>query len=102
MNKKQITREVAERADFTYKDATELVNTLFEILTEHIINGDEIVIHNFGTFCLKTHKSCRKGNMKTGVSIQIPERKLPKLVYGRTLKDLIKSKYETESYVEVI
>lgn len=96
MNKNDLTREIADRTNFTYKDTAEIVNTLFQVLTEHIIEDTPVVIHNFGTFCLQTYESSIKGNLIAGKIIEVPKRKLPKLKYSRGLKTLVKNRYKEE------
>ena len=56
----------------TKKQATQVVNTVFEVISEAVNNGDKVRIKNFGTFHIK-RKAARVGrNPLTGKSLEIP------------------------------
>jgi len=54
MNKSELIREVHERTDknITLKDLDLIVNTMIEIMSEKLKQGEEIQLSDFGTFSL--------------------------------------------------
>jgi nucleoid DNA-binding protein len=61
MNKSELIREVHQRMDkkIALKDIDSMVNSLIEIMSEKLKQGEEIQLADFGTFSLakKTIKS---------------------------------------------
>jgi nucleoid DNA-binding protein len=60
MNKKEIIEAVAYQKDMTKKEAEEMVNTVFEIMTDSLLNDEKVVITGFGTLKVHNRKE-RKG-----------------------------------------
>jgi nucleoid DNA-binding protein len=56
MNKSELIREVHQRMDkkITLKDIDSMVNSLFEIMSEKLKQGEEIQLDDFGTFGLSS------------------------------------------------
>lgn len=54
MNKSELIREVHQRMDkkITLKDIDSMVNSLIEIMSEKLKQGEEIQLADFGTFSL--------------------------------------------------
>ena len=64
MNKSELIREVHERTDkkLTLKELDLMVNTMLEIMSEKLKQGEEIQLADFGTFSLasKSIKSLKE------------------------------------------
>ena len=56
MNKKALIDAVAAKLDITKKDATIAVETVFDTITESLVNGNKVDISGFGKFEVKTRK----------------------------------------------
>ena len=73
----------------TKKIAVEVVETLFDTITEEVKKGEKVSIHGFGSF-EQVVRSARKGhNPKTGDEITIPEKKAPKFTASKVLKESV-------------
>ena len=48
MNKKALIDAVAAKLDITKKDATVAVETVFDTITESLVNGNKVDISGFG------------------------------------------------------
>lgn len=90
MTKKELIRELAEKNDITVKDSEELVNSVFDIITDHLAKGESILISNFGTFEVRTRAERKGINPSTGESITIEEQKTPAFKAGKQLKDRLR------------
>ncbi|MFN3367187.1 MAG: HU family DNA-binding protein, partial [Exiguobacterium mexicanum] len=81
---------VAEKANVSKKEATQVVEATFESITEALQNGDKIQLIGFGTFEVR-ERAARKGrNPRTKEDIEIPASKVPAFKAGKALKDAVK------------
>ena len=86
MNKTELVGAVAEKTGLTKKAADEVVNALFDVITETLASGDKVQIIGFGTFEVR-ERAARKGrNPQTGEVIDIAASKLPAFKAGKALR----------------
>ena len=72
------------------KQATEIVDAVFDIITKSLSRGEEVAITGFGTFKV-VKRAARMGvNPKTGEKIQIAASIKPKFRAGKVLKEAVK------------
>ena len=92
MNKTELVNKVAEKCgdDIASKAAAvRIVSAVVDTITETVASGDEVVLVGFGTF-KPVKKSARKGrNVKTGETINIPAKTVPKFAPGKAFKDAV-------------
>lgn len=89
MNKSELIETVAARKGLSYKKAEEIVNTIFDSMTEAMINEERIEIRGFGSFVVNHYKSYTGRNPKTGESIPVKPKKLPFFKVGKELKERV-------------
>jgi DNA-binding protein HU-beta len=90
LNKKTLTEVIADKHDLTKKEASEIVDLVFDTITESLKNGDRVDITGFGKFEVKT-RAARKGiNPQTKEEIDIPESKVPGFKASKGLKEQVK------------
>ena len=82
------------------KEATIVVNKLFEEMLSAIINGEKVVITGFGSFNLITTKTKKGRNPKTGETIILPPGKKIKFKQSIGL-DLFAGRRVVEAGVDV-
>ena len=88
MNKLELIKKVAERAELSQKDAAAAVEALVAELAEALKAGDKVAIANFASFELK-EKPARQGfNPITKQPITIAASKAPVCKFGKAFKDL--------------
>ena len=86
MTKADIIDRIYERVGFSKKEATDVVETAFEIIKSHLERGDKVKISGFGNFVIHG-KQPRKGrNPQTGEEITIAGRKVLTFKPSQTLK----------------
>ena len=74
----------------TKKDALEIIDTLFDSMSEALVRGDRVDITGFGRFEVKT-RAARKGvNPQTGEEINIEATKIPGFKASKSLKDKVR------------
>src|SRR5262249_1138668 len=76
MTKADIVERIYEKVGFSKKEASEVVESIFEIIKAHLDQGDKVKISGFGNF-VGTPKRPRKGrNPQPGEEISITGRKV--------------------------
>ncbi|MFP3868332.1 MAG: HU family DNA-binding protein [Desulfobacteraceae bacterium] len=91
MNKSQLIEGLAKAEGLTLKKAEMVVNTLFENMTEALIENERIEIRGFGSFKVKSYEGYQGRNPKTGEIIEVGEKKLPFFKVGKELKERVDS-----------
>lgn len=90
MTKNELVEKVAKKANLTKRASADAVNTTFNLIRDGLVRGEKIVITGFGTFLIRSRAARRGRNPQTGETIQIPSKKTPGFVAGKTIKRLIK------------
>ncbi|MCB9480555.1 MAG: integration host factor subunit alpha [Desulfobacteraceae bacterium] len=88
LTKNDIIEQVYELG-FSKKDASELVETLLEIMKKSLENGEDILISGFGKFCLKDKEARRGRNPATGDDLMLRPRKIVTFKCSGKLRDKI-------------
>ncbi len=89
MTKMDLIAKVAEKTEFTKKDADIAVAAVLDSISEALSEGDKVSLVGFGTFEVK-ERAARKGhNPKTKQPIDIPASKAPVFKAGKALKDAV-------------
>jgi len=86
MKKSDIVTILSEEMNISQKKSAEIVDFIFEKMKKAILNGDRIEVRGFGSFCVKSYKSRKGRNPKTGEIIDVPPKKLPFFKVGKELK----------------
>ena len=89
MNKTELIAAVAEKAEFSKKDAEKAVKAFTDVIAEELVKGEKIQIVGFGTFEV-AERAAREGrNPKSGEAMTIAASKMPKFKAGKALKDMV-------------
>ena len=86
MNKSELVQKVSEKVNLTKKRAEDVVNLVFDSMTQALLKGDRVEIRGLGSFVVKTYGSYTGRNPRTGQSIQVKPKKLPFFKVGKELK----------------
>ena len=90
LTKIQIVESIQNQSGFTKNRSSELVETLLKIIKDTLISGEDVLISNFGKFCVK-QKNERKGrNPATGEDMMLAPRKVVTFNCSGKLRDRIK------------
>lgn len=89
MNKKELIEVIAENA-CSKKEATDLVNAVFDTIVAQLKKGNTVEIAGFGKFEV-SKRAARSGvNPATGEKIKIAATKVPKFKAAKALKESVK------------
>ncbi len=89
MNKSELVEALANENGLTYKKAEEIVNLIFDAMSETLISGGRIEIRGFGSFVVKEYKSYMGRNPKTGEVIKVRPKRLPFFKVGKELRERV-------------
>lgn len=80
---------VANATDLSRAKAGEVVDAVFDTITDAMKNKDEVRLVGFGTFSTATRKATTGRNPRTGEEIKIPAATTVKFKVGKSLKDAV-------------
>jgi integration host factor subunit beta len=86
MNKSELIEAIAQETNLSLKDASSIVATILDTMTETLATGENIEIRGFGSFVIKEYESYQGRNPKTGEVINVPPKRLPFFKVGKELK----------------
>ncbi|MCI6854555.1 MAG: HU family DNA-binding protein [Anaerovoracaceae bacterium] len=90
MNKAELVAAVAEKTNFTKKDAEAAINALVASIEEALVKGDKVQLIGFGTFETKERKARQGRNPRQPEEIiEIAASKAPTFKAGKALKDAV-------------
>jgi DNA-binding protein HU-beta len=86
VNKDELARDVAEKSGLAVGDAKRAVEATLSAIEERIGEGNEVRLTGFGKFSV-SHRAARQGrNPRTGESMEIAAKSVPKFSAGAELK----------------
>ncbi|HFK1722099.1 HU family DNA-binding protein [Bacillus thuringiensis] len=90
MNKTELTKVVAEKAELIQKDAAVATPAVLDTITNVLASGEKVQILSFCTFKVR-ERSARTGrNPQTSEEMQITASKAPAFKAGKELKKAVK------------
>ena len=89
MTKADIVERIYEKVGFSKKEATDVVEAIFEIIKGHLEQGEKIKISGFGNFVLNTKRPRKGRNPQTGEEIVISGRRVLSFKPSPVLKKAI-------------
>lgn len=90
MNKADLIEAVAASHEITKTKAGEIIDTIFGSIEKTLASGDEVTLVGFGTFGVAKRAARTGRNPKTGATIKIDAKKVPKFRPGKGLRDALK------------
>jgi len=89
MNKQELIAKIAEKSEFSKKDADKALAALTDTIVETLKAGDKVALLGFGTFEVKTKAARESRNPQTGEKMMLPEKKVPSFKAGTGLKEAV-------------
>jgi len=89
MNKDDLIGKIATNVGISKTDAAKSVDAVFSTITSALKGGNEVRLVGFGTFLVTNRAATTGRNPRTGESIQIPAKKVPKFRAGKALKQSV-------------
>ena len=96
MNKPDLIEQLAVRTTLSGRQADSVINTIFDAMTDALMNEERVEIRGFGSFHMKHYPSYKGRNPSTGESIEVHEKRLPVFRAGKELKARLRRGDERE------
>jgi integration host factor subunit beta len=90
MTKRDIVKKIAEAVDVPLMKVAEIVQMLFDEITEILVEEGVIELRNFGVFRVKKRKPRIGRNPRTGESVMVPERRTVTFKPGREMIERVR------------
>ena len=90
MNKAELVEEVSAGVGLSKKETQKVIDAIVGTITDTLAKGEKVTLVGFGTFGVRQRMARRGVNPQTGATIQIPAKKVPKFLPGKTLKEKVK------------
>jgi integration host factor subunit beta len=89
MTKSELIDAMAEHTQLTKGRAEQVVNCIFDAMTEALERGEGIEIRGFGSFTVRPYKPYSGRNPRTGGAVPVAAKRLPFFKVGKDLKDVV-------------
>ena len=76
LTKAHIINTIADQIGYPKNHSSEIVETLLELIKSSLDSGDDVLISNFGKFCVKEKGERRGRNPATGKDMMMKPRKV--------------------------
>lgn len=86
MTKSELIDALARRQDLPRRTAEEVVNLMFEVMRDTLVDGGRIEVRGFGSFKVRDYKGYVGRNPKTGQPITVAPKRLPVFKVSKILK----------------
>jgi DNA-binding protein HU-beta len=89
VNKSELVKSIAEKAEITQKDAAKALDATVEAIQKALAGGDKVQIIGFGSFEVRDRKERKVISPATGEEIKVPATKVPAFKPGKSLKEAV-------------
>ncbi|WP_054692946.1 HU family DNA-binding protein [Syntrophomonas palmitatica] len=89
MNKSELVKALAEKAEITQKDAAKALDAMVDTIQAALAKGDKVQIIGFGSFEVRDRKERKVISPATGQEIKVPATKVPAFKPGKSLKEAV-------------
>ena len=86
MTKVDIIENIYEKVGFSKKEVAKIVESVFDLVKEHLRQEDKIKVSGFGNFVVRRKRSRRGRNPQTGTNIEISARRILTFKPSQVLK----------------
>ena len=89
MNKSELVKSLAEKAEITQKDAAKALDAMVETIQQVLASGEKVQIIGFGSFEVRDRKERKVISPATKEEIIVPATKVPAFKPGKSLKEAV-------------
>lgn len=92
MTKAELINVIAEKGEYSKKDAEKALSAVIDSITEALSKGDKVTLVGFGTFEVRDRAAKVAMNPVTKEPVDVPARKVPAFKAGSALKAAVDNK----------
>ena len=89
MTKKDMAKAIADEMGLTQVRAREMVQRVFDGITETLLHEGRIELRNFGVFAVRKRKPRRARNPRTGEQVDVPAKLVVTFKPGRDMEERV-------------
>jgi len=89
MNRSDLIEILSKDSGLTKRMAEEIVDSVFNSMTNALARGERVEIRGFGNFKVKAYDGYTGRNPKTGELIEVKPKKMPFFKCGKELKERV-------------
>jgi len=89
MNKSDLVEALSKDTGLKTREAEEVVDRIFEGMSNTLAKGDRVEIRGFGSLKVKHYDGYTGRNPKTGEIVEVKPKKLPFFKCGKELKEKV-------------
>lgn len=90
MTKKEIVKEISERANLTQLKTKEIVQWTFDAIVETLSRDGRIELRNFGVFEVKRRKPRKARNPRTGAKVDVGAKNVVTFKPGKEMEEKVR------------
>ena len=92
-----LIQAIAEETGTIKKEATEMIEALFEMIKSTLENGEDVMISGFGKFSAREKNQRRGRNPATGNDLMLDGRRIVTFTCSGVLRDKLNSQKERDA-----
>jgi integration host factor subunit beta len=89
VTKKEMAKAIAEEMGLTQLQTQEMVQRVFDAITETLVQEGRIELRNFGVFEVKKRKPRKARNPRTGEKVKVPAKLVVTFKPGREMEERV-------------
>ena len=89
MTKGELIEAIAHYRDLNLKRAESVVNTIFDSMSNALVDGDRVEVRGFGSFEVREYGAYKGRNPKTGDEVEVKAKKAPFFKTGKELRERV-------------
>ena len=90
MTKKEIVKQISERAGLTQLRTKDIVQWTFDAIVETLITEGRIELRNFGVFEVKRRKARKARNPRTGAKVDVEPKNVVTFQPGKEMEEKVR------------
>ena len=90
MNKEELVKEVAKKANVSQKAAADVIAATVETIEKTVAKGKKVTLVGFGTWEARKRAARIGRNPQTGKELKIAAKTVPAFSAGKSFKELVK------------
>ncbi|MFN4259322.1 MAG: HU family DNA-binding protein [Gemmataceae bacterium] len=90
MTKKEIVKQISDRANLTQLKTKEIVQWTFDAIVETLIQDGRIELRNFGVFEVKRRKARKARNPRTGDKVHVAPKNVVTFKPGKEMEERVR------------
>lgn len=76
MTRQDLVKKIASESGLQQKEVATVIDAFTQTVIDSYHNGERVDLKQFGSFIPKTRKARKARNIRTGMTIDVPERKV--------------------------